>query len=69
LNDKDGKCPIKVKNYPIDQDVRGMQTIKLNIPLYIPDKFEKQDTDIFEVPLSFFGPRQTAYGEPITLKV
>jgi len=58
-----------VKDYPIDQEVRGMQTIKLNIPLYVPDNFEKQDKDIFDIPLAFFGPKQNSFGQQINLKV
>jgi hypothetical protein len=61
-----------IKDFPIDQEVRGMQTIKLNIPIEIPANFQegKDFSDqIYEVPLSFFGPKHNSFGQQFTVKV
>jgi len=60
------KFPFEVKDYPIDQEVKGMQTIKLSIPIYIPEDF-KQLESIMQVNLSFFGPKQTTFGQPFSV--
>jgi hypothetical protein len=47
-----------------------MQTIKVQVPIYIPEDFKKQnDQDIFEIPISFFGPKGTSFGQQFEVKV
>jgi len=60
---------LKVKDYPIDQDVKGMQTVKLSVPIYIPEDFKKSESEIIEVVLSFFGPKHTSFGQPFSVLV
>jgi len=36
-HDPDGTCPIKVKDIPIDFEVKGLQTFKLGVPVEIPE--------------------------------
>jgi len=55
-----GECPLIVKDYPIDQEVRGMQTIKLLIPIEIPSDYKNEkdsEIQVIELPFAFFGPR------------
>ena len=35
----DKNCQVIVKDYPIDQEVRGMQTVSVIIPIEIPSDF------------------------------
>lgn len=43
-----------------------MQTVKLLIPIEIPSDFQNSKEsapEVYEVPLSFYGPRNGAFGE------
>jgi len=53
---------LKVKDYPIDMDVKGMQTVKLSVPIYVPEDFKKSESELIEVGLSFYGPKHTSFG-------
>lgn len=46
-----------------------MQTLKLSIPIHIPSDFKKGETEVYEVPLAFFGPKNASFGQPFTVKV
>jgi len=66
------QCPLIVKEYPIDQEVKGMQTIKLLIPIEIPSDFKNEadsDIKVIDMPFAFFGPRAGQFGQQFTVKV
>lgn len=48
--------------YPIDQEVKGMQTIKLSIPIEIPIDYKESPDFIVDIPLAFFGPKNSMFG-------
>lgn len=72
LANRDSNCPLTVKDYPIDQEVRGMQTVSLFVPIEIPSDFlnnKDSESQVIELPFAFFGPRQGAFGQQFTVKV
>lgn len=61
-----------IKDFPIDQEVRGMQTIKLSIPIEIPANFQEGidfSDQVYDVPLSLFGPKHNPFGQQFTVKI
>ena len=40
FNGNKDECPLSVKDFLIDQDMKGMQTLKLSIPIQIPEDFQ-----------------------------
>lgn len=46
-----------------------MQTFKLNVPIQIPANIDTEKGDIFEVVLTFYGPKGSPFGEEIPLKI
>ena len=60
--DKDIKCPITVKDIPIDFEVKGLQTFKLSIPVFIPEDIDVSEKSTFDVPLAFYGPKGNTFG-------
>ena len=64
-NSQEPKCPLIVKDYPIDHEVKGMQTIKLLIPIEIPSDFKNEkdsEIKVIELPFTLYGPRNGAFG-------
>lgn len=51
-----------MSDVPVDFEVRGMQTFKLNIPIQIPANINTEKADTFEVVLAFFGPKGSSFG-------
>jgi hypothetical protein len=58
-----------VSDVPVDFEVRGMQTFKLNIPIQIPSNINTEKSDTFTVALAFFGPKGSSFGQVLHLKV
>ena len=69
LSDKNSKSEIVVSDIPMDFEVKGMQTFKLNVPLQIPENINLEKGDTFVVPLSFFGPKGNTFGQIIEIKI
>jgi hypothetical protein len=46
-----------------------LQTFKLSIPVHIPEDIDVKDKDVFEVPLTFYGPKGSSFGQKLVLKV
>jgi len=57
-----------VKDIPIDFEVRGLQTFKLSIPIYIPEDIDVKANEVYEIELGFYGPRGSLFGQKILLK-
>lgn len=62
LLDRSGQCDLIVSDVPVDFEVRGMQTFKLNIPIQIPANINTEKGDTFDVVLAFFGPKGSSFG-------
>jgi len=64
------ECPIEIINVPVDQEVKGKQTLKISVPLTILPHIQANDT-VYTIKLTFRGPKGQAFGEiiPIQLKV
>ena len=54
--------PFKIKDIPIDFEVKGLQTFKLSIPVFIPEDIDVKANDTYEVELGFYGPRGGNFG-------
>ena len=46
-----------------------MQTFKLDVPIQIPADIDTEKGDIFEVVLTFYGPKGSPFGEEIRLNI
>jgi len=69
LADRNAKCDLIVSDVPVDFEVRGMQTFKLNVPIQVPANVDTEKGDIFEVVLTFYGPKGSPFGEEIPIKI
>ena len=56
------KMPIEMIEQPIDFEVRGYQTFKLNVPIVIRDNAPISE-QIYEFILVFRGPNGNAFGD------
>mmetsp|Transcript_4915 Transcript_4915/g.3516 ORF Transcript_4915/g.3516 Transcript_4915/m.3516 type:complete len:226 (+) Transcript_4915:1432-2109(+) len=67
------KTPFIVRDFPVDQEVFGMATIVVQIPIEIPSDFnnnkESDPSEVYEVPLTFYGPKGSSFGQRFTIKV
>jgi len=46
-----------VKEISIQQDIRGLETLKLSIPVEVSADFKPLESKEFEISFAFFGPR------------
>ena len=67
-----GTSQLIVGDIPIDQEVRGMQTFKLNIPIQIPQNINpsnEEGENLVKLQLAFFGPKGNSFGQVLDLQV
>lgn len=68
-----GTSQLIVGDIPIDQEVRGMQTFKLNIPIQIPQNINPSSSEegenLVKLQLAFFGPKGNSFGQVLDLQV
>lgn len=69
LEDRGSVSDIIVSDVPVDFEVRGLQTFKLSVPIQVPEHFNTEKGDTFDVVLRFFGPRGSSFGQKIVIKV
>lgn len=67
--DKNSKSALKVKDIPIDFEVKGLQTFKLSIPIFIPEDIDVTNQSTFEVSTTFYGPKNTPFGQTLNINV
>ena len=60
--------PIEVVNIPIDFEVKGQETFKIQVAIKIHDHVFASDKE-YEFVLCFKGPNGGQFGEPIPLKI
>ena len=65
------ECPVEIINVPIDQEVKGKQSVKISVPLTILSHIQADENTVHTLNLTFRGPGGAAFGEiiPIQLKV
>jgi hypothetical protein len=57
--------PFQIKDIPIDFEVRGLQTFKLSVPIFIPEDpviKANEAGEVYEIELGFYGPRGGNFG-------
>jgi len=69
LLNRNAPCDLIVSDVPVDFEVRGMQTFKLNIPIQIPVNISTEKGDTFDVAVAFFGPKGSSFGQVLHIKV
>ena len=62
------QLPIEMINVPVDFEVRGKATFKMQVPLKVHDHAVASDT-VQEIKIAFRGPGGHQFGEVITLKL
>jgi|DEB19_MinimDraft_2_1074335.scaffolds.fasta_scaffold57591_2 hypothetical protein len=60
--------PIEVVNVPINFDVKGHETFKIQVPIKVLDIMIPDKTE-YEFSLCFRGPNGNQFGEPIPMKI
>lgn len=65
------ECPVEIINVPIDQEVKGKQSVKISVPLTVLSHIQADENTVHTLNLTFRGPKGQAFGEiiPIQLKV
>lgn len=61
-------CPVEAMKAPIDFEVKGQATFKMNVPIKVLDSAIAEDKE-HEIRLTFRGPNGNSFGEPIVLKL
>jgi len=59
---EDKKVPFIIKDIPIDFEVKGLQTFKLSIPIYVPEVIDAKVDEVYDIELGFYGPRGGNFG-------
>jgi len=52
-----------MKEVHILQDVRGLETLKLSLPLEVSADFKPLESKVHELSIAFFGPRGGQFGQ------
>jgi hypothetical protein len=63
------ELPIDVFSVPVEQEVKGKATATFSVPLTAAHHMVEDDNKVYEVALTFRGPRGQAFGGTIPLKI
>ena len=61
------ECPVEIINVPIDQEVKGKQSVKISVPLTILSHIQADENTVHTLNLTFRGPGGAAFGEIIPI--
>ena len=63
------ECPIEIIQIPIEQEVKGKQSIKISIPLTVLPHIQASYDNIYKLNLCFRGPKGQPFGQMITIEL
>jgi len=63
------QMPIEIFTLPISQEVKGKETASFQVPLTMAPYMVADSEKVYEVRLSFRGPKGQTFGETIVLKI
>ena len=65
------ECPIEIIHIPIEQEVKGKQTLTISVPLTVLPHIQASDDIVYKLNLTFRGPKGQPFGQiiPVELKV
>lgn len=63
------ELPLDIFSMPVEQEVRGKTTVTFSVPLTLAQHVTPDADKVYEVNLTFRGPRGMAFGTTIPLKI
>ena len=63
------ECPVEIIAVPIEQEVKGKQSVKISVPLSILPHIKADENTVYTLNLTFRGPGGAAFGDIIPLQL